>query len=363
MVDITITKTQSILSSRLIFEYWNGDSNKAISDTFINNDLKLKFPFKSKYLTLIISYKLKNGSKVTNTYFVDDKPSKLILSEKESNVGQIDFLSSKNIIHVNDTSTNYLFRDVIKQRQKLGLLLSDLYMKYGGKIDASDSLKTLRNKYYRELNVQTMKYLQDHSNDYFSLWYFGNQVVSPSISLLRADTTYLKSLILYFNKTFPKKYKHSYEGKYILQMLEGAIHPPFVNSQAPKFSKIDLSGKKISLNSFKNKYVLIDFWASWCIPCLSSVPVLIDLKNKYSADKFEIIGISIDEDKAKMKTTIKDRKMNWYHLWDNDNELSNIYSVFKIPTFLLIDQNGIIVFRGLGLEDKEKVVKFLEEKL
>jgi thiol-disulfide isomerase/thioredoxin len=294
---------------------------------------------------------------------VGGEKSKIFITGEEHNQeSKIKFTYTKNVLCVTDSIKNPLFRDVMRSRQKSSELMTELYTKNGGKIEKSDSLKSLRKQYLQDLNLQTMTYLKDHSTEYFSFWYFWYQVVTPSSSM-GYDTFYLRSLVNYFHSTFPKKYQQSYEGNYMMQMLEGAIKPPDINCDSPKFIKTDIFGKKIEIDKLKGKYVLLDFWASWCMPCLASVPVLKTLSNKYSVDSVVIIGISIDEDKQTMKSSIKENEMNWVHIWDYDNDLSNQFGVFSIPTFILIDKQGRIVFRGYGLEDKEKVVKYLDEKL
>lgn len=105
---------------------------------------------------------------------------------------------------------------------------------------------------------------------------------------------------------------------------------------------------------------MLDFWASWCSPCLASMPLLKELKQKYSEDKFILIGINSDPNISILKKTISAKQMNWVHLFDSDNSIFGKFGVYKIPAFFLIDPNGIIIFRGVGLNDKQKVSDLLE---
>lgn len=119
-------------------------------------------------------------------------------------------------------------------------------------------------------------------------------------------------------------------------------------------------GKKVSISEYagKGKVVLVDFWASWCGPCIKEMPNVVASYQKYKSKGFEIIGISLDEDKSKWTTAIKNLNMSWVNISDLKgwgSELSAPYDVTSIPFTLLIDKDGIIVaenLRGQELENK-----------
>jgi thiol-disulfide isomerase/thioredoxin len=212
-------------------------------------------------------------------------------------------------------------------------------------------------KYFKKLNTETMDFLKEHASEYFSLWYFGYQVVAPSSSMFKYDTAYLRGLVRYFKAVFPLKYQQSFEGKGMMQALEGRIKPPGVNDIAPDFSIADINSKKISLAKLKEstRFILLDFWASWCGPCLATIPVLKEMAANYTAENLTIIGISLDRDLRDLKKTVAAQKMTWPQIQDVEDDMSNKFGAFKIPAFVLIDNKGAIIFRGTGLEDKERL--------
>lgn len=128
---------------------------------------------------------------------------------------------------------------------------------------------------------------------------------------------------------------------------------------APEFVQNDVTGKPVSLSSFRGKYVLLDFWASWCGPCRQESPSLRQIYEDFKDRKFTILGISLDaaDSKALWLEAIKNDKLSWTQVSDLkhwDNQVAKLYSVRSIPETFLIDPNGIIIARGLNHEELRK---------
>lgn len=128
-------------------------------------------------------------------------------------------------------------------------------------------------------------------------------------------------------------------------------------SMSPAFTVKDTANTSVSLSSFKGKYVLLDFWASWCGPCRQESPNLVNVYRNNSSKGFTIISVSLDESKESwIKAIRKDKLGAWTHLSDLkgwNSEVAAIYGVDQIPTSLLIDKDGRIIaknLRGIALE-------------
>ncbi len=105
------------------------------------------------------------------------------------------------------------------------------------------------------------------------------------------------------------------------------------------------TGREISPATFKGKVVLIDFWATWCGPCVADLPLVKATHQKFSKAGFEVFAVSLDEDEAKFKKAIKARGMNYLHHFDGKkwkNELAALYDVHSIPASFLVDRKGIV---------------------
>ena len=131
----------------------------------------------------------------------------------------------------------------------------------------------------------------------------------------------------------------------------------------PDFNEKDTAGKPLAIANYKGKVVLIDFWATWCGPCRAELPNVIATYKKYHNQGFEIIGISLDQDQAKLIGFTKDMNMTWPQYFDDQgwgNKLAVKYGIESIPATYLLDGNGRIIGRDLrGDELTQAVAKAL----
>ena len=133
---------------------------------------------------------------------------------------------------------------------------------------------------------------------------------------------------------------------------------PQIGSIAPDFTLNDVNGKPISLSKLKGKYVLVDFWASWCGPCRSERPYLVAAQDQFKDKNFTILGVSLDDNKNDWLEAIKEDKFDWLQVSDlkgMDSPVGDLYGFSAIPYNVLIDPQGKIIateLRGDNLEQK-----------
>lgn len=163
---------------------------------------------------------------------------------------------------------------------------------------------------------------------------------------------------------FSPEIQNSEEGKEMEEKLK-YFNQSKVGSIAPEFALKDVHGKTVSLNDFKGqKYVLIDFWASWCAPCREELPYIKELYKKYHKQGFEIISITRDEKSDLWKNAITKEKIeSWKHLslTENKSTIDTEYFVNGIPHKVLIDKNGFIIgkWKGSGENNKHDLQQLL----
>ncbi|SHM10369.1 Peroxiredoxin [Chitinophaga jiangningensis] len=157
-------------------------------------------------------------------------------------------------------------------------------------------------------------------------------------------------------KKLSKEAKNLPSGKEFAKRLDAAKKTA-VGSTALEFSQADSTGKAISLASFRGKYVLVDFWASWCGPCRAENPNVVKAYEKFNPKGFEILGVSLDDKKEKWLAAIHADKLTWQHVSDLkgwNNAAAGLYGVRAIPQNFLIDPKGKIIAKNLRGEELEK---------
>lgn len=162
-------------------------------------------------------------------------------------------------------------------------------------------------------------------------------------------------------------YELEYEGlDSLLTKLSPAIHASqdyvFLSDRAETLKKVavgqpavdfaldDPNGNPVAISSFRGKYLLIDFWASWCRPCRVENPNVVKLYNDFNHKGFEIIGVSFDRDRDQWLAAIKDDQLTWTHVSDLqywESAAGKLYAINSIPATILLDREGTIVAKNL----------------
>ena len=224
---------------------------------------------------------------------------------------------------------------------------------------ASDALKidpTFQNGVQQKYKVVQFqqeniikKFIQDNPDSFISLAALGS-ISGPTGDLAEEEK--------YYNMLSPAV-KQTESAKAFLTSLN-ALKLTAVGSMAPEFTQADTSGAPVKLSSFRGKYVLVDFWASWCMPCRQENPNVVRAYNKYKGKNFTILGVSLDrpDGKAQWLKAIKDDGLTWNQVSDLkywNNEVASLYRISSIPQNFLIDPTGKIIaknLRGVDLEVK-----------
>jgi len=140
---------------------------------------------------------------------------------------------------------------------------------------------------------------------------------------------------------------------WIMLALNGPVLAVTVGQPAPAISGPDLqTGEPISLEQLRGRVVLVDFWASWCAPCLHSLPMYEALRAEIGAENFEILAINVDEDLDSARRFLERRRIRLFIVHD-DGTIATAYAPPTMPTSYLLDRNGVIDTRNVGFRPEE----------
>lgn len=233
---------------------------------------------------------------------------------------------------------NPLFRKLTEMNQQL-------YAKPN--VQPGDSIMVAYMSHVDKTKAAIVQYIQERKN-------------SPVAPFVLVVTSELEQDVTVLEKNYnllAAGGQQGFYGKILKQRIDdskvGAI-----GTQAIEFTQSDTTGKPVTLASFRGKYVLVDFWASWCRPCRMENPNVVTAYQKFKGKNFTVLGVSLDREKQPWLQAIKDDNLTWTHVSDLkfwSNEVARLYKVEGIPQNFLIDPTGKIIgknLRGAGLQTK-----------
>jgi len=242
-------------------------------------------------------------------------------------------------IFINDTSKIHLFLENSKIEIKGNINDIDKVKIVGSREDSLFHSYSMDAIFERESGMEIMLNHSDYTFAAFTAYY--------QFQVFNIELDTMTAIIENFSETVKQSdyYKH-------LAPLYETIKRVSISQPAPEFSMPDPDGNPIELNSFSGKYVLIDFWASWCAPCRAVNPDLVKIYDKYGNKGFTILGVSVDKDREKWLKAIEQDGLQWTNVSEANgwNEITDLYGIKAVPQNFLLDPQGIIIDKNIEVQ-------------
>ena len=360
---ITANNVASITGSIL------DNSNGTISLTEINEDTY------DKNINVIRSVSLKNGKFSFNNLKVDvPRAVKLTFGDTINTIVFLEpGLTNVEIFPKDSIFTEYL-NGVEVRSKRTGTINNELFTAYRNKrneiikspkfielraldksffdLDADLDLMNKQMSQFSKRSIERDSILINLKTEFILA--HNDKMVSPYILLLeddRFDDVFKAKEIISFFDNFSKKLSGNMYYDRVEQFVNNS-RSSAVGITLLDFSLKNREGKTVSLSSFKDKYVLIDFWAYWCKPCIAAFPHLEKLLKKYKKDGFDVLGISSDSNYEKWIKMLDKHQPSWTQVIDTDDKkISKQFNIVKLPTTFLIDKQGAVLAIDLSAVD------------
>jgi len=307
------------------------------------------------------NYKLSGADTQQNLYMLSFKNNPAVILVNDADKINIDFnLKGFSYPDVNGSAATKELYGFIKNLWQKDSVLSDSYYRLDSisKEGIKDSafVMQLQEKYTKQLNdlQEVLKNFIKKSNNPAAICF----VLDKAKGAVSPDE--LSAMVQDASKRFPAHSGIAIFKSAITQAMQSqqnSAATALLNQPAPDLTMTSATGKQVSISDFKGKYLLVDFWASWCAPCRQENPNVVAAYNKFKTKNFAILGVSLDEDKDAWLKAIKDDHLAWTQMSDlkQESEAINAYHFDGIPFNVLIDPQGKIIaesLRGEMLEQK-----------
>jgi len=217
-----------------------------------------------------------------------------------------------------------------------------------GNQKATDSLLTAADSSFRTTVRQTEDYLLKYADTTKSPT-IAMYIVGPLLKT-QLEPERFEPVMTSMSKRFRDNASVQKIVKDYFDFMQQKSAGDIIGKPAPDFTLPDVNGKPVALSSFRGKYVLVDFWASWCGPCRMENPNIVNSYQKYKDKNFTVLGVSLDKAKEPWVKAIADDKLTWFHVSDLkywESAVVPLYAIEGIPYSILLDPQGNIIARNL----------------
>ncbi len=317
----------------------NEDLLKLETNSFWEGELFCPFGY------LLIRYDINDTAYATKKFFFEKGKLNLdvIPSKNKNEFFFVDEKSQKNLIPYSKMGGDLLDSFTMKERENF----TNFYQSNRTQFGVNPALVHEAFLLTDTLNYKKVEFIKKYPDSFMAFWVFETLIV-------HTETLKPDSLMKLYNAVLTDKYKKCKAGEYVFSLIKNKV--AIVSNLAfPTFSVSDIYGNNVQSSKLKDKIILIQFWASWCHPCLDELPTLKELNEQYKNQDFKFISFSIDKDSIAFQNAIKRYSMNWTQVF-RGSPLFNSIGGSGVPQIYLIDKSGKVIYDNVASNDENLIL-------
>ncbi len=352
----------------------------SIAQNKFSAKLQLKYPESITYDTLIVKNsegkvlsemsKLNKGGESICTYLINmDSPTQssfsIYFGGSLSKVNDTLYFIGHSKDLTIEIADSFALRDQIKFTLRNVYNFEELYeryiqycnnqrQKYRSVIKSTTQDKLISEQQY--LLKTKLDFVKKNVGNPYAIDLFSFFVISPT-SNVKYDEIYQFYIKNLENKIEDPKIRKLVEEK--IEVLKQSLDE---GKTAPNFSGHTIQNESINSVALLGKNILLTFWATWCVPCIKELPYLKQINEEYNKDNFVIVAVSLDTDSLKMANMVREKKLNWMHIFNNRSIIES-YRINPIPAIFLISEKGVILYNSFNRKSETYDLSILRSLL
>lgn len=342
----------SILLKNISIDYNDGIELHILNDSLFNKSM-VRLPLNGSYG--VLSIQRPSGEHLT--FLLNEKQSLLKLASENGNTLKV--VKSRNLFEPFDIEKNKIYAEYMNNTQQDSKLLRELYSTYTySDINNNDSLKSIQNHLIKLIDRGKMKVLKKYPTSYFSFLMTKN-LIEGALNH-NPDFYYLKELRSFLINTFTNRFINTPETEYLLKTLDYKLAALSNENNICDWLFIADNYHELKLKDIESEYILIDFWATWCPPCMQQLPDINELSENYKPSKVQVIGINVDREYSTFQKATLNLSKNWIHIFDEKSNIIRFLDIHTFPTTILLDKDRNVIKYFSGYADKSEIMKLIK---
>nr|WP_293835671.1 TlpA disulfide reductase family protein [uncultured Arsenicibacter sp.] len=339
-VNFAYRGTKSIKHLNIFYD--TGESIKKIDlNKLKNGKLSVTCSSKFHYLKIIIlgQYKEDRFDNVENYYITKNNTTFNIIYNPDTKSNSIFLINT-----INDTTTDLNNFIAFNKTLKTDIShVQNMLVQY--RQTESDSLMGQISTYSMKIEDKELSFIKDNSNSVVAQDLFLSKLRIYHYNRSKSE------LLNYFTSTFSDNIQKTYYGIVVLNKIKKLDLD--LHTIAPKFTVKDIYGNNVDLESFKNNYIVINFWATWCKPCVKELPVLQSIMKDNSNKPVKYIAISSDNNLEQLTKFIAKNNLTGINIIDSDSTIGALWAIDSIPKTFVLDKKGRIIYSSAISQDPD----------